>query len=107
MIKTFVKCSAYSDKNLKFTVFIETPSKAFSLGSVCQLYGLNGDTEDPTMVVFPVFSLIHHRNLQYSNLYIYSYLLAGTNNFKGSLRSILKKNISGPNGHGKNYLMKR
>ena len=48
-----------SKNNLKFTVFIETPSKAFSdwtFSSVCQLYGLDGETEDPTMAVFPVFS---------------------------------------------------
>jgi hypothetical protein len=48
-----------SKNNLEFHVFIETPSKASSdwtFSSVCHLYGLGGETEDPTMAVFPVFS---------------------------------------------------
>lgn len=47
-----------SKNNLKFTVVIETPLKAFSdwtFPKVCQLYGL-GESDDPTMEVFPVFS---------------------------------------------------
>ncbi|PKB98446.1 hypothetical protein RhiirA5_431366 [Rhizophagus irregularis] len=49
-----------SKNNLKFTVVIETPLKAFSdwtFPKVCQLYGL-GESDDPTMEVFPVFSCV-------------------------------------------------
>ncbi len=118
-----------SKNNLKFTVFIETPSKAFSdwtFSSVCQLYGLDGETEDPTMAVFPVFSCGSVKPSQESfenlmielksrldntpinllsieatkSIYVYSYLLAGANNFKGKFEIRPQKNISGPNGHG-------
>jgi len=34
------------------------------------------------------------------SLYVYSYLLAGANNFKGKFEIRPQKNISGPNGHG-------
>ena len=124
MLQLFV-----SNKNLKFTVFIETPSKAFSdwtFSSVCQLYGLNGETEDPTMTVFPNFSCGNVKPSQESleglmaelksrldntpisllsveatkSLYVYSYLLAGANNFKGKFEIRPQKVISGPNGHG-------
>ncbi|GBB92721.1 hypothetical protein RclHR1_20480003 [Rhizophagus clarus] len=47
-----------SDKKLKFTVFIETPSKPFSDWSfpkVCQLYGISNDP-NPDIDVFPPFS---------------------------------------------------
>src|SRR4051794_33006718 len=53
MLRIFV-----SKNNLKFTVFIETPSKAFSDWSfpkVCQLYGL-GESDDPSLSVFPPFT---------------------------------------------------
>ncbi|CAG8594788.1 2716_t:CDS:2 [Paraglomus occultum] len=118
-----------SKNGLKFTVFIETPSKAFSdwtLGSICQLYGLSGETVDPTLSVFPVFScgsveplhesfenLMIELNSRLDNtpinllsveatksIYVYSYLLAGANNFKGMFEIRPQKNISGPNGHG-------
>jgi hypothetical protein len=124
MLQLFV-----SNKNLKFTVFIETPSKAFSdwtFSSVCQLYGLSGETEDPTMAVFPIFSCDNVKPSQESleglmaelksrldntpinllsieatkSLYVYSYLLAGANNFKGKFEIRPQKVISGPNGHG-------
>jgi hypothetical protein len=59
-IMTSVKSRIFVSKDIsKFTVIIETPSKAFSdwtFPKVCQLYGLDGETEDPTMAVFPVFS---------------------------------------------------
>ena len=118
-----------SKNNLKFTVFIETPSKAFSdwtFSSVCQLYGLDSETEDLTMAVFPVFSCGSVKPSQESfenlmtelksrldntpinllsieatkSIYVYSYLLAGANNFKGKFEIRPQKNISGPNGHG-------
>ena len=44
-----------SNKNLKFTVFIETPSKPFSDWSfpkVCQLYGL-GESDDSFIISVP------------------------------------------------------
>src|SRR5256884_9069059 len=47
-----------SNKNLRFTVFIETPSKPFSDWSfpkVCQLYGISNDP-NPDIDVFPPFS---------------------------------------------------
>jgi len=47
-----------SNKNLKFTVIIETPSKPFSDWSfpkVCQLYGISSDP-NPDIDVFPPFS---------------------------------------------------
>src|SRR5215213_3975015 len=47
-----------SKNNLKFTVFIETPSKPFSDWSfpkVCQLYGISNDP-NPDIDVFPPFS---------------------------------------------------
>jgi hypothetical protein len=53
MLRIFV-----SRNNLKFTVFIETPSKAFSdwtFPKVCELYGLSDDP-NPDIDVFPVFS---------------------------------------------------
>jgi hypothetical protein len=46
-----------SKKAFKFSVFIETPSKAFSEWSfpkVCQLYGISSDP-NPDIDVFPVF----------------------------------------------------
>ncbi|CAG8452805.1 10225_t:CDS:2 [Ambispora gerdemannii] len=118
-----------SKNSFKFTVFIETPSKAFSdwtLGSVCQLYSLSGETVDPTLAVFPVFScgIVEPSQEAFENLMIelnsrldntpinllsieatksicvYSYLLAGANNFKGMFEIRPQKNISGPNGHG-------
>jgi hypothetical protein len=105
----------------KFTVIIETPSKAFSDWSfpkVCQLYGL-GESDDPTMEVFPVFSCGNVKPSQESmeglmaelksrldntpisllsieatkSLYVYSYLLAEPNNSKGSLRFAHKKSF--------------
>ncbi|GBC37783.2 hypothetical protein GLOIN_2v1789985 [Rhizophagus irregularis DAOM 181602=DAOM 197198] len=114
-----------SKNNLKFTVFIETPSKAFSdwtLSSVYQLYGLGGESEEPSMTSFPVFSCGNVKPSQESlglmaelksitpinllsieatkSLYVYSYLLAGANNFKGKFYIRPQKVISGPNGHG-------
>ena len=53
MLRIFV-----SKNNLKFTVFIETPSKAFSdwtFPKVCQLYELC-ESEDPSLSVFPPFT---------------------------------------------------
>src|SRR5438045_2212959 len=53
MLRIFV-----SKNSLKFTMFIETPSKAFSDWSfpkVCQLYGL-GESDDPSLSVFPPFT---------------------------------------------------
>ncbi|CAG8577555.1 12800_t:CDS:2, partial [Ambispora gerdemannii] len=47
-----------SKNNLKFTVFIETPSKAFNnwtFPKVCQLYNLSEDP-NPDVSVFPTFS---------------------------------------------------
>jgi len=47
-----------SKNNLKFTVFIETPSKPFSewtFPKVCELYGLSDDPS-PSIDVYPVFS---------------------------------------------------
>ncbi|CAJ0877156.1 4524_t:CDS:2 [Entrophospora sp. SA101] len=53
MLRIFV-----SKNNLKFTVFIEMPSKAFldwSFPKVCQLYKLC-ELEDPSLSVFPPFT---------------------------------------------------
>src|SRR6266542_4764446 len=47
-----------SKNNLKFTVFIETPSKPFTEWTflkVCELYGLSDDPS-PSIDVYPVFS---------------------------------------------------
>uniref|UniRef100_A0A1D1YXI6 Transcription initiation factor TFIID subunit taf73 n=1 Tax=Anthurium amnicola TaxID=1678845 RepID=A0A1D1YXI6_9ARAE len=120
----------FVSKNIsKFTVIIETPSKAFSdwtLSSVCQLYGLGGESEDLSMAAFPTFSCGNTKPSQESleglmaelksridntpinllsieaakSLYVYSYLLAGANNFKGKFEIRPQKVISGPNGHG-------
>jgi hypothetical protein len=124
MLQLFVTKNSF-----KFTVVIETPSKAFSdwtFTKVCQLYGLDGETEDPSMTVFPVFSCGNVKPSQESmeglmaelksrldntpisllsieatkSLYVYSYLLAGANNFKGKFEIRPQKVISGPNGHG-------
>src|SRR5579859_2056435 len=49
--------SLVTKKSLKFTVFIETPSKPFSewtFPKVCELYGLSDDP-NPDIDVFPVF----------------------------------------------------
>src|SRR2546421_3596381 len=54
-----------SKNNLKFTVSIEIPSEAFSewsLGSVCQLYALSGETEDPTLGGIPSFLAFMNRS---------------------------------------------
>src|SRR5436190_9282500 len=51
-------CIFISKNNLKLTVFIETPSKAFSdwtFPKVCQLYELC-ESEDPSLSVFPPFT---------------------------------------------------
>ncbi|CAJ0909504.1 14763_t:CDS:2, partial [Entrophospora sp. SA101] len=60
MLRIFV-----SKNNLKFTVFIEMPSKAFldwSFPKVCQLYKLC-ELEDPSLSVFPPFTLgTKHQN---------------------------------------------
>ncbi|GES87004.1 hypothetical protein GLOIN_2v1580557 [Rhizophagus clarus] len=51
-------CIFVSKNNLKFTVFIETPSKAFldwSFLKVCQLYELC-ESDDPLLSVFPSFT---------------------------------------------------
>ena len=53
MLRLFV-----SKNNLKFTVFIETPSKPFSewtFPKVCELYGISSDP-NPSIDVYPVFS---------------------------------------------------
>src|SRR5581483_9856120 len=52
MLRTLV-----SKNNLKFTVFIETPSKPFNswtFPKVCELYGLSDDP-NPSIDVYPVF----------------------------------------------------
>ena len=49
--------SERSKTNLKFTVFIETPSKPFSewtFPKVCELYGLSDDP-NPSIDVYPIF----------------------------------------------------
>ncbi|RIA97870.1 hypothetical protein C1645_751399, partial [Glomus cerebriforme] len=49
--------SLVSKPNLKFTVFIETPSKPFNkwtFPKVCELYGLSDDP-NPSIDVYPVF----------------------------------------------------
>ncbi|GBB88951.1 hypothetical protein RclHR1_15570011 [Rhizophagus clarus] len=49
--------SLVSKNNLKFTVFIETPSKLFNKWiflKVCQLYGLSDDV-NPNIDVYPIF----------------------------------------------------
>jgi hypothetical protein len=54
MLQLFVTKGSF-----KLAVIIKTPSKSFSgwtLSSVCQFYGLGGESEDPTMAAFPVFS---------------------------------------------------
>jgi len=64
----FRECSYSYQKTIsKFTVFIETPQKFSQIGPSAQFafYGLGGETEDPTMAVFPVFRaavLSHQRN---------------------------------------------
>jgi hypothetical protein len=107
-------CILVSKNNLKFTVFIETSSKAFSdwtFSSVCQLYGLGGETEDPTMAVFPVFSCDSVKPSQESFENLMTELKSRLNNTPINLLSIearnqytsihtCLKNISGPNGHG-------
>jgi hypothetical protein len=50
--------SLVSKAKLKFTIFIETPSKPFSewaFSKVCELYGLSNDP-NPDIDVFPPFS---------------------------------------------------
>ncbi|PKK69749.1 hypothetical protein RhiirC2_489149 [Rhizophagus irregularis] len=49
--------SLVSKNNLKFTVFIETPSKPFSdwsVPKVCELYGLSDDP-NPSIDLYPIF----------------------------------------------------
>ncbi|EXX68830.1 Coronin-like protein crn1 [Rhizophagus irregularis] len=114
----------------KFTVVIETPSKAFSDWSfpkVCQLYGL-GESDDPSLSVFPPFTceykelnddssqeilrnLITELNARLKTIpisgneasksqYVCSYLVAGANLHEGKFELRPEKNITGPNGHG-------
>jgi hypothetical protein len=125
MLRIFV-----SKNNLRFTVFIETPSKAFSdwtFPKVCQLYGL-GESDDPSLSVFPSFtckykdlkdesSRVILRNLitelearlksipingneASKSQYVCSYLVAGVNLYEGKFELRPEKNITGPNGHG-------
>jgi hypothetical protein len=119
-----------SKKSLKFSVFIETPSKAFSdwtFPKVCQLYGL-GESDDPSLSVFPPFTceykemkedssqailkhLISELNARLKSIpingneasksqYVCSYLVAGVNLYEGKFELRPEKNITGPNGHG-------
>jgi hypothetical protein len=114
----------------KFTVIIETPSKAFSDWSfpkVCQLYGL-GESDDPSLSVFPPFTceckdlkddssqaILKHLiaelearlktipingNEASKSQYVCSYLVAGANLYEGKFELRPEKNITGPNGHG-------
>ncbi|PKK66638.1 hypothetical protein RhiirC2_784525 [Rhizophagus irregularis] len=114
----------------KFTVFIETPSKAFSdwtFPKVCQLYEL-GESDDPSLSVFPPFTceckdlkddssqaILNHLiaelearletipingNEASKSQYVCSYLVAGANLYKGKFELRPEKNITGPNGHG-------
>jgi hypothetical protein len=114
----------------KFTVIVETPSKAFSDWSfpkVCQLYGL-GESDDPSLSVFPPFTceykelkedsskailkhLIAELNARLKAIpisgneasksqYVCSYLVAGINLYEGKFELRPEKNITGPNGHG-------
>ncbi|CAG8853076.1 37261_t:CDS:1, partial [Gigaspora margarita] len=125
MLRIFV-----SKNNLKFTVFIETPSKAFSDWSfpkVCQLYGL-GESDDPSLSVFPPFTceykdleedssraILKHLiaelearlksipingNEASKSQYVCSYLVSGVNLYEGKFELRPEKNITGPNGHG-------
>ncbi|PKK58923.1 hypothetical protein RhiirC2_857575 [Rhizophagus irregularis] len=109
MLRIFV-----SKNNLKFTVSIETPSKAFSDWSfpkVCQLYGL-GESDDPSLSVFPPFTCEHKElkdgssqailiaelearlksipisgNEASKSQYVCSYLVAGVNLYEDLLQS--------------------
>src|SRR3954468_3327459 len=123
-------CIFISKNNLKFTVFIETPSKAFSdwtFPKVCQLYELC-ESEDPSLSVFPPFTcgvkdleddssqailkhLIAELNARLKAIpisgneasksqYVCSYLVAGVNLYEGKFELRPEKNITGPNGHG-------
>ncbi|GBC03485.1 hypothetical protein RclHR1_05140019 [Rhizophagus clarus] len=123
-------CIFISKNNLKFTVFIETPSKAFSdwtFPKVCQLYELC-ESEDPSLSVFPPFTCEYKeledgssqeilRNLitelkarlksipisgneASKSQYVCSYLVAGANLYEGKFELRPEKNITGPNGHG-------
>ncbi|PKK59137.1 hypothetical protein RhiirC2_306728 [Rhizophagus irregularis] len=123
-------CIFISKNNLKFTVFIETPSKAFSdwtFPKVCQLYELC-ESEDPSLSVFPPFTcgikdleddssqvilkhLIAELNARLKSIpisgneasksqYVCSYLVAGANLYEGKFELRPEKNITGPNGHG-------
>src|SRR6266480_6809424 len=125
MLRIFV-----SKNNIKFTVFIETPSKAFSdwtFPKVCQLYGL-GESDDPSLSVFPPFTcsckdlkdnssqeilrnLITELKARLKTIpisgneasksqYVCSYLVAGANLYEGKFELRPEKNITGPNGHG-------
>jgi hypothetical protein len=116
MLRIFV-----SKNNLKFIVFIETPSKAFSdwtFPKVCQLYGL-GESDDPSLSVFPPFtckykdlkdesSRVILKNLitelearlktipisgneASKSQYVCSYLVAGANLNEGKFASTRKK----------------
>ncbi|PKY30164.1 hypothetical protein RhiirB3_447111 [Rhizophagus irregularis] len=125
MLNVFV-----SKNNLKFTVFIETPSKPFSDWSfpkVCQLYGL-GESDDPSLSVFPPFTceykeleedsskaILKHLTAELNarlkaipisgneaskSQYVCSYLVAGVNLYERKFELRPEKNITGPNGHG-------
>src|SRR3954465_2909846 len=78
-IRVFVKF--VSKNNLKFTVFIETPSKAFSDWSfpkVCQLYGL-GESDHPSLSVFPPFTCEYKNLKEDSSRAILKHLIAELN----------------------------
>jgi hypothetical protein len=123
-------CIFISKNNLKFTVFIETPSKAFSdwtFPKVCQLYELC-ESEDPSLSVFLPFTcgikdleddssqaIVKHLiaeldarlksipisgNEASKSQYVCSYLVAGANLYEGKFELRPEKNITGPNGHG-------
>ncbi|PKK60634.1 hypothetical protein RhiirC2_757167, partial [Rhizophagus irregularis] len=121
MLNVFV-----SKNNLKFTVFIETPSKPFSdwlFPKVYQLYGL-GESDDPSLSVFPPFTC-EYKELEedsskaiFNNLvtelkarlkaipisgneasksqYVCSYLVAGVNLYEGSSSFNQKKTSQDP-----------
>ncbi|CAG8568241.1 3767_t:CDS:2, partial [Paraglomus occultum] len=84
--------SLVSKTKLKFTVFIETPSKPFSDWSfpkVCQLYGISSDP-NPDI----------DANEATKTIYSYCYLASGVSFYKDNFKLIPEKLIEGRNGQG-------
>ncbi|CAG8573945.1 11231_t:CDS:2 [Dentiscutata heterogama] len=99
-------CIFVSKNNLKFTVFIETPSKAFLDWSFPKYKDLEEDSSRAILkhliaeLEARLKSIPINGNEASKSQYVCFYLVSGVNLYEGKFELRLEKNITGPNGHG-------